>query len=47
MGSNDEMEICELVGFYLLNRLNPGIDKIDVRLYRDYGLAATNNENAQ
>ena len=45
MGSYDEVEICELVGLYFLNRLSTVIDKSSVGLYRDDGLAAINNAN--
>ena len=45
MGSYDGAEICELVGLYLLNRLSTVIDKGNVGLYRDDGLAAINNAN--
>ena len=41
----DGAEICELVGLYLLNRLNTVIDKSGVDLYRDDGLATINNAN--
>ena len=37
MGSYDGVEICELVGIYLLNRLSTVIDKSGVGLYRDNG----------
>ena len=40
MGSFDGAEVCELVGLYLLDRLSTLIDKRNVGLYRDDGLAA-------
>ena len=45
MGSYDGAEICELVGLYLLSPLSTVIDKSNVGLYRDDGLAAINNAN--
>ena len=45
MGSYDGAEICELVGLYLLNQLSTLVDKSSVGLYRNDGLAATNNAN--
>ena len=45
MGSCNGVETGELVGLYLLNRLSTVIDKSNVDLYRDDGLAAINNAN--
>ena len=45
MGSFDGAEICELVGLYLLHKLSKILDRNDVGLYRDGGLAAINNSN--
>ena len=45
IGSDDGIEIYELVGLYLLNRLSTAINKSGVGLYRDDGLAAINNAN--
>ena len=39
MGSWDGAEICELVGLYLLNRLQDVLPSCNVGLYRDDGLA--------
>ena len=44
-GSYDGAEICELVWFYLLNRLSTVIDKSSDGLYRDDWIAAINNAN--
>ena len=40
MGSFDNVEICELVGLYILNLLSTRFSKDQVGLYRDDGLAA-------
>ena len=45
MGRYDEMEICELVGLYLLDKLSKILDKADGALYRDDGLTTINNSN--
>ena len=39
MGSFDDMEVCELVGLYLLNMIKPLLGSSNVGLYRDDGLA--------
>lgn len=39
MGSFDGAEVCELVGLYILNEISDVLDKNDVGLYRDDGLA--------
>ena len=39
MGSWDGAEVCELVGLYLLNRLQDVLPSVNVGLYRDDGLA--------
>ena len=43
MGSYDGVEICELVGMYILDRLSKIHAKCDVGLYRDDGLAVIRN----
>ena len=43
MGSYDGVEICELVGLYLLNALFQIIKNTEVGLYRDDGLAVVRN----
>lgn len=45
MGRYDGVEIGELVGLYLLDKLSKKLDKADGRLYRDDGLAAVNNSD--
>lgn len=45
MGSFDGAEICELVGLYLLSQITRHIDKQDIGLYRDDGLALLRNTN--
>ena len=45
MESYDAVEIFELVGLYLLNRLSTVIDKSSAGLHRDNGLAAISNAN--
>ena len=42
MGSYDGAETCELVGLYILSKINAIIPKENVGLYRDDGLAVTN-----
>ena len=39
MGSYDGAEACELVGALILTRLTQYIDKADIGLYRDNGIA--------
>ena len=39
MGSYDRAETCELVGALILPRLAQYVDKADIRLYCDDGLA--------
>ena len=41
MGSLDSAEVCELVGLFLLNKIEGLIPRQDVGLYRDDGLAVT------
>ena len=43
MGCFDGAEICQLVGTYILNSLSSIIDKKDIGLYRDDGLAILRN----
>ena len=45
MWSHDGAEICELVGFYLLNQLGNVVDKSGFGLYRYYWISAINNAN--
>ena len=45
MGSYDGAETCELVGQYLLNKMERLLDKRHVGIYRDDGLAAVLNAN--
>ena len=47
MGSYDGVEICELVGIYILSRLSNIIDKNNYGLYRDDGLLVLRNVNVQ
>ena len=39
----DETELCELVGFYLLDLLTKKFDKQNISLYRDDGLSCFEN----
>ena len=43
MGSYDGAEVCELVGFYLLNLLTNEFRKDNIGLYRDGGLSFFQN----
>ena len=45
MGAYDGADVCELVGWFLLNNLVNKFDKNSVRLYRDNGLALFKNIN--
>ena len=45
MGSYDGAETCELIGLYILNKINHIIDNKDVGLYRDDGLAELRNHS--
>lgn len=45
MGSYDGAEVCELVGLFMLNKLSDLIEKKNVGLYRDDGLAIFKNHN--
>ena len=45
MGSFDDAEVCELVGFYLLNKIKHLLDSNNVGLYRDDGLAIVHKAN--
>ena len=47
MGSYHGVEVCELVGLYLLGKLAPLIGTKNVRIYRDDGLAVINQANGQ
>ena len=43
MGYYDRAEVCELVGSYLLKKVSNIVDKTDIGLYRDDGLAILQN----
>ena len=45
MGSYHGVEVCELVGLYLLGKLAPLIGTKNVGIYRDDGLAVINQAN--
>ena len=45
MGSFDGMDVCELVGLYLLNMIKPLLGSSNVGLYRDDGLAIVHKAN--
>ena len=45
MGSNDGAETCEIVGLYLLSKIQEIIPSSQVGLYRDDGLAVITNSN--
>ena len=45
MGTYDGVEVCKLVGLFLLNNLSNKFDKNSVCLYRDDGLALFKNIN--
>ena len=47
MGSFDRVEICELVGLYLLHKLQPILGTQNTGLYRDDGLAAVRTQSAR
>ena len=47
MGSDDGVEICELIGIYILTRLATIIKKYDCGIYRDDGLVILRNVNGQ
>ena len=47
MGCYDGAEICELVGVYALTKLANEVEKQDVGLYRDAGLAVLRNTNGR
>ena len=47
MGSDDGVEICELIGIYILTRLATIIKKCDCGIYRDDGLVILRNANGQ
>ena len=44
MAAYDRIEVCELVGNYLLYELSKLYEKKDIRLYRDNGLAVFKNK---
>ena len=43
MGSYDGAEVCELVGLFVLDKINKNCPDLDLGLYRDDGLGATKN----
>ena len=45
MGSNDGAETCELVGLILLYSIGEKLNKDNIRLYRDEGLACFKNNS--
>ena len=45
MGSYDGAKTCDLIGIYILNKINHIIDNKDVGLYRDDGLAVLRNQS--
>ena len=47
MGSCDGAEICELVGLFILHRLNTAYSNGNIGLYRDDGLAVFKSTNAR
>ena len=47
MGSFDGAELCELVGLYLLHKLEPIIGTPNTGLYRDDGLTAIRSQSAR
>ena len=47
MGSCDGAEICELDGLYILNKLSEVVDKRNIGLYRDDGLAVLRTKSGR
>ena len=47
MGSFDGAELCELVGLYLLSKLQPVLGIPSIGLYRDDGLAAVRSQSGR
>ena len=47
MGCLDGAESCELVGLFLLHKLEPIINKTHIGLYRDDGLAVLNSPGSE
>ena len=45
MGSHDSVEVCKLVGIYLLGKLSNIIDKEKIGWYRDDGLSVIEDAN--
>ena len=45
MGAYDDVEVCELVGSFLLYQLSNKCNKKDIGLYRDDGLAVFKNKS--
>ena len=43
MGGYDGAEICQLVGFFILNKLSNIIDKNSIGFYREEGLGVFDN----
>ena len=44
-GANDGVEVCELVGTYLLNKISEKYNKNSIGLYRNDGLSVFKNKN--
>ena len=47
MGSFDGAEVCEIVGFFLLDLLGKRYDKQAIGLYKDDGLAIFKNQKGR
>ena len=47
MRSNDDTEIYELTGIYILSQLSNLLPRVDIDLYRDDGLILLRNTNGQ
>ena len=45
MGSYDDVEVCEIVGLFMLDKLSKLFEKISVGIYRDDGLSIFKNYN--
>ena len=47
MGSFDGAEVCELVGLYILSKLQALLGQANIGLYRDDGLAVVQRESGR
>ena len=47
MGAYDLVKVCELVGLFLLNKVNSFYNKSNICPYRDDGLAVFKSKNGQ